>query len=952
MDDDTGERFKIYLVQVRASEALFASLLHGDAAMQTTWETLFTLGGKRIHADIVRQVIADTMKSSGYPIQFNDLRHHAAGMVPIVSGTKMTTLIDQLLQEVQDTGHEQAGHSSGVAQRNYATTNSQLPSLTRSDLQKFKQWSHLWHTSMGLKSSSLPHTTPCPELPQTTILPPPQQLLPAQTTSLLQTIANGMSSLIRGKRSALKDPTDTPVAKRTALYVSQTRVPIPRNSDADATFLLPKLRDATRNPQALFKSHMQLSVTASVLSNSDNLLVIMPTGAGKTMCALLPAFIEGAQKSTIILVPLVALTNEYKIRCKDLGISMATWESRDSLAQAYVFSSDTARNEDLEEFVRSLADKRILSRFVIDEAQVTSMCDDFPPSLRLVQHLLLQVPSTIPRILLSATIPPRDRARVICMHGMSSAAVYTTSTVRKNLQFSAKEVTRDAISDSRFHTDEEVIAAALTTELTNIVPNLRRNQEPSRPLRIIVFAMTRTFAADLSSYLTKHTDHQVLCYHAALPESNREAVHNMWTEGTSNVIVMVCTSAFGTGVDTRDVRLIYHLGAIRSLCDVAQECGRAGRDNETAYCRVLYKQRFITSFGRFLSNREDGAAFTSEDDMQLKILRWNEAVAWIVDKDSCRKNALYTAMDGEGPGLCSFDADSENCDVCADRIGSTSFINTSATPRPTSPAVPQTLITRTPFQAQQAQQAATRPQPAAITDPVPRRSPLTPPPPPSPQQHQQLTNHPPRPSRQEAHEERYLLKSNAAPSPEPLASIAPALPQRSEGVKIAGQIREIARSLDKCCVCCLLILKKRKSSAHRCYHQKSRCKRCFAEGHSVAHCTITRRKQNHCFKCSLGYVLGENIHANTGFGPCCTLFICKDLCWALWNISEDIRSDILLDLFGPVEMAQYHAAKAANHTSAILGTIFETWLLSESPSVPNMVKLLLWWGRREGIITT
>lgn len=126
MDDDTSEKFKIYLVLVRASKAPFTSLLYGEGEIQTIWETFFTSREKRVHADIVRQVIPDTMKSSGYPILFNDLRHHATGIFPILSGTTMTTLIERLLPGVQDNGHEQAGHLSRVSQRNYGTTNSQL----------------------------------------------------------------------------------------------------------------------------------------------------------------------------------------------------------------------------------------------------------------------------------------------------------------------------------------------------------------------------------------------------------------------------------------------------------------------------------------------------------------------------------------------------------------------------------------------------------------------------------------------------------------------------------------------------------------------------------------------------------------------------------------------------------------------------------------------------------
>ena len=156
----------------------------------------------------------------------------------------------------------------------------------------------------------------------------------------------------------------------------------------------------------------------------------------------------------------------------------------------------------------------------------------------------------------------------------------------------------------------------------------------------------------------------------------------------------------GTGIVTRETRLIYYLGAVRSLFDVAQDCDHAGRDNEIAYCRVLYKQRFITSFGRVLINRADNAVFISKDDMQLKTLHWNKTFARILTKISCREDALYAAMNDERTGLCPFDADSENCDACIDHVGSQSLFNSTSKPMPTSPPVHQPSIPRIPGQAQ------------------------------------------------------------------------------------------------------------------------------------------------------------------------------------------------------------------------------------------------------------
>ena len=83
--------------------------------------------------------------------------------------------------------------------------------------------------------------------------------------------------------------------------------PLPRNHDEDRVFLLDHLRLMLKDSRAVFRSQIQSDVTATVLAGSMDTLVVLPTAAGKTVCFLLPCFIEKSTKCTIVVVPLVAL---------------------------------------------------------------------------------------------------------------------------------------------------------------------------------------------------------------------------------------------------------------------------------------------------------------------------------------------------------------------------------------------------------------------------------------------------------------------------------------------------------------------------------------------------------------------------------------------------------------------------------------------------------------------
>ncbi|PXF40561.1 Bloom syndrome protein [Gracilariopsis chorda] len=357
-----------------------------------------------------------------------------------------------------------------------------------------------------------------------------------------------------------------------------------RNYDHLIGTFLNDLRQNVPGPEGHVRTYTQFRVTIAIAERQNNTLVIMPTGSGKTICVMLPVFIERSLKSIIIIVPLVSLSTDPTVR----------------------------RNLRFE--VRSL--KKIISE--------TS------------RH-------------------PSGRFR---------------STIRDLLQ---------------------ALTTEMKLEMDGVCTNLLEyGNESKYSFRVLVYAMQRhivekAYEVLYASYvalpsgstcngeLNYEKKISVIAYHAGMSENARMAAHKQWTSfsSTSNLTndcmpvidigIMVCTSAFGAGVDAPNVRIVMHLGGSSSLVDYAQEAGRAGRDGLLARCVVLFSKR---DADHLTSTLEKEATESFTEDAYRKLFGWLEARNWFQDSQSCRKHSLYAAMDGEGPAVCIFDPESEPCDVC------------------------------------------------------------------------------------------------------------------------------------------------------------------------------------------------------------------------------------------------------------------------------------------------
>ncbi len=377
----------------------------------------------------------------------------------------------------------------------------------------------------------------------------------------------------------------------------------------------------------------QRQIIEQALQNQD-LLIIMPTGGGKSLCFQLPALLKPGL--TVVVSPLIALMQDQVEALRDNGIGATFLNS--SLNSHQVRSREEAilkgkvkllyvaperlLSERFLPFLTLVQHEIGISAFAIDEAHcVSEWGHDFRPEYRQLKQLRQRYPG-IPTLALTATATARVRQDIIQQLALAKPSIHVASFNRPNLYYEIQPKQKQSYSQ---------LLQLIQAEGSGIVYCLSR-----RKVNEITLKLQQDGVAALP-------------YHAGL--SDEERTENQTRFIRDDVRVMVATIAFGMGINKPDVRFVVHYDLPRSLESYYQESGRAGRDGEPARCTLFFSYGDIKTIEYLIEQKSDPQEQRIARQQLRQVLDYAEGT-------DCRRTIQLGYFGERFGGNCG------NCDNC------------------------------------------------------------------------------------------------------------------------------------------------------------------------------------------------------------------------------------------------------------------------------------------------
>ena len=363
----------------------------------------------------------------------------------------------------------------------------------------------------------------------------------------------------------------------------------------------------------------------------QNTFVIMPTGAGKSLCYQLPAIVQDG--TAIVISPLIALMKNQVDQMNAVGVHARFLNSTLTKSESNRVKKDTISGivkllyvapESLtkEENVEFLKQAKI-SFVAIDEAHcISEWGHDFRPEYRRIKDIIAQL-GNIPMIALTATATPKVQLDIQKNLAMDSAKLFKSSFNRTNLYYEVRPK---------------------QNAKKQLIKFIKNHKGASG----IIYCLSRKKVEEIAEFL-KVNDINAAPYHAGMEA--KERMKNQDGFLNEDVDVIVATIAFGMGIDKPDVRFVVHYDAPKSIEGYYQETGRAGRDGINSECLMFYSYNDILKLEKFNKDK----AVTERENAKFLL----EEMASYAESAVCRRKQLlhyfgeeYEESDEMCRGMC------------------------------------------------------------------------------------------------------------------------------------------------------------------------------------------------------------------------------------------------------------------------------------------------------------